>query len=43
MVRPHNDLKFARESFTWRRMKIWQILVLLALAILLAVFGLYSL
>jgi hypothetical protein len=43
MVRPHNDPKFARESFTWRRMKTWQILVLLALAILLAVFGLYSL
>lgn len=43
MVRPNNDPTFARESFTWRRMKTWQIIALLALAILLAVFGLYSL
>jgi hypothetical protein len=40
MIRPQNDPKFARESGTWRRMKPWQIVLLLALAIAVLVLGL---
>jgi type VI protein secretion system component VasF len=41
MIRPQNDPKFARESGTWRRMKPWQIVLLLVVAIAVLVLGLF--
>jgi hypothetical protein len=33
MTNQRSDPKFARESFTWRRMKQWQIMAILAVVV----------